>query len=123
MKYTKQERLDIGRRLYEGELSRNQAAEQYGISLPRARDYMRLYRDEHQLPPKEPKRSVFGSCRVGPKLPEVPSKADYELLTKEQLIKELMKSRIEQARLKKGYEVKGEGSAKEYIPVGKKNIK
>ena len=32
MKYTKEERLDIGRRIYEDELSRYQAAEAFGIS-------------------------------------------------------------------------------------------
>ena len=30
MKYTKAERLEIGRRLYEGELNRYTAAEEYG---------------------------------------------------------------------------------------------
>ena len=33
MKYTREERLDIGRRIYAGELSRYQAAEEYGISV------------------------------------------------------------------------------------------
>ena len=32
MKYTLEERLDIGRRIYNGEISRYQAAEEYGIS-------------------------------------------------------------------------------------------
>ena len=43
MKYTKEERLDIGRRIYDGEISRYQAAEIYDISEQTARDYMRLY--------------------------------------------------------------------------------
>ena len=51
MKYTKEERLDIGRRIYDGEISRYQAAEIYDISEQTARDYMRLYRDAEQLPP------------------------------------------------------------------------
>jgi transposase len=42
MKYTQEERLDIGRRIYEGEMTRYQAAEVYGISDQTARDYMRL---------------------------------------------------------------------------------
>lgn len=32
MKYTLEQRLDIGRRIYEGELTRFQAAEEYGIN-------------------------------------------------------------------------------------------
>ncbi len=53
MKYTKEQRLDIGRKLYSGEISRRQAAEIYDISEQSARDYMRLYRDSEQLPPKQ----------------------------------------------------------------------
>jgi transposase-like protein len=53
MKYTKEQRLDISRRIYDGEISKYEAAEQYDISYQTARDYMRLYRetsgDRHQL--------------------------------------------------------------------------
>lgn len=52
MKYTKEQRLDIGRRIYDGEISKYDAAEQYDISCETARDYMRLYRNENHLPPK-----------------------------------------------------------------------
>ena len=45
MKYTKEERLDIGRRIYDSELTRYEAAEEYEISEQTARNYMRLYRD------------------------------------------------------------------------------
>ena len=31
MKYTKEQRLDIGHRIYDGEISRYEAAEEYGI--------------------------------------------------------------------------------------------
>ena len=49
MKYTKDQRLDIGRRIYEGEISRFEAAAEYGIGSNTAREYMRLYRAEHRL--------------------------------------------------------------------------
>ena len=39
-----------------------------------------------------------------------PDLSEYESMTKEELIKELVKSRISEARLKKGYEVKGDGA-------------
>ena len=45
MKYTLKQRLDIGRRIYEGELTRFQAAEEYGINDNTARNYMWLYRE------------------------------------------------------------------------------
>ena len=52
MKYTKEQRLDIGRRIYNGEITRYQAAEEYDINDQTARAYMRMYRDINQLPPK-----------------------------------------------------------------------
>ena len=58
MKYTKEERLDIGRQIYDGKLSRYEAAEKYNINDHTARDYMRLYRDVNNLPPKKAERSL-----------------------------------------------------------------
>ena len=117
MKYTKEERLDIGRRIYAGELSRYQAAEAFGISDQTARDYMRLYRDTNQLPAKRGmKRSIKASSFQTPPA----GMEDLESMTKEQLIQELVKARITEARLKKGYEVKGDGTV---ILYGKENIK
>ena len=45
---------------------------------------------------------------------------DLESMTKEQLIQELVKARIAEARLKKGYEVKGDGSV---VLYGSKNTR
>ena len=116
MKYKKEERLDIGRRIYDGELNRYQAAEQYGISDQTARDYMRQYRDEKHLPPKRGKRALAApSFKTAPAGME-----ELESMTKEELIQELVKARITEARLKKGYEVKGDGTV---ILYGKENTK
>lgn len=106
MKYAKEQRLDIGRRIYYGEISRYEAAEEYGISEQTARSYMRMYRDVNRLPPKHGQRSIGAlSFRKEPaKLDELKS------MTKEELIQELIKARITEARLKKGYEVKGDGT-------------
>lgn len=120
MKYTKKERLNIGRRIYDGEISRYAAAEEYGIGEHTARDYMRLYRDANRLPPKNyPWNSISKSVPAA----EPSSLEDFEAMTKEELILELVKSRIAEARLKKGYEVKGVGADKEYVLLGSKNTK
>ena len=58
MKYTKEQRWDIGRRIYYSEISRYEAAEEYGISEQTARNYMRMYRDANRLPPKRGQRSI-----------------------------------------------------------------
>lgn len=118
MKYTKEQRLDIGRRIYEGELTRYQAAEKYEISDQTARDYMRLYRDVNNLPPKKATKSSLIAVMSTRSAPSGIS--DLEAMSKEELIKEIVKARINEARLKKGYEVKGDGSVIHYV---KKNTK
>ncbi len=117
MKYTKEERLDIGRRIYDGEITRFQAAEEYGIGEQTARNYMRQYRDTNQLPPKHNKRNAY-SVSASVSVPA--GMEELETMTKEALILEVVKARIAEARLKKGYEVKGDGSV---ILYGSKNIK
>ena len=116
MKYTKEERLDIGRRIYSGELTRYQAAEIYDVSEQTARSYMRMYRDAYRLPPKHGKSAISApSFETAPKGME-----EFESMSKEQLIQELVKARITEARLKKGYEVKGDGTV---ILYDKENTK
>ena len=106
MKYTKEQRLEIGRQIYEGEIKRYEAVEKYDISDYTARDYMRMYRDTNHLPPKQLKRAIAAaSFKTDPK-----GMDDLESMTKEELIQELVKARITEARLKKGYEVKGDGA-------------
>ena len=51
--YTREERLEIGRKIYMGILSRFEAAVIYGISVDTARTYMRMYRDTFGLMPKD----------------------------------------------------------------------
>jgi transposase len=110
MHYTKEERLNIGQRIYNGEITRYQAAEEYGISDQTARDYMRLYRDANHLPPKR------GTHKSSISVPNPPtSMEDLASMSKEELIEELIKARIAEARLKKGYEVKGDGSIIRYV--------
>ena len=111
MKYTRQQRLDIGKQIYDGEISIYQAMELYDISDQSSRDYMRLYREINNLPPKRCKKPVM---HIASEDPEPETLEGYENMTKEELIKELIKARINEARLKKSYEVKGDGSVIRY---------
>ena len=47
-------------------------------------------------------------------LSETDSLEAYEAMSKDELIQELVKARIAEARLKKGYEVKGDGTVIHY---------
>lgn len=80
MKYTKEERLDIGRRIYDGELSRYQAAKEYDIGEQTARNYMRMYRDLNGLPAK---RGSERGLSVSKPLAEPASMEEFESMTKE----------------------------------------
>lgn len=109
MKYTEEQRLNIGREIYTGELTRYQAAEKYGIGEYTARTYMRMYRDANKLPAKRNGGYVRSSIVKPATTTEGSTLNEFEAMTKEELIQELIKARITEARLKKGYEVKGDG--------------
>lgn len=99
MKYTFEERLEIGRQIYDDELTKFEASEQYGISINCSRDYMRLYRDKNRLPPKNVKdvgKSPFASEA---EIQQLTKKLSTK--TKDELIKELIDAKITIARLKK----------------------
>jgi transposase len=116
MKYTKSERLVIGKRIYDGALTKEAAAETYDINVYTARDYLREYKASINvsIPQRpDPKRSE----------PIDLNNPDYEHMTKEELLDELIKSKINEARAKKGYIVKGDGANKEFIPLSSKNSK
>ncbi len=121
MKYTKEEKLDIGRRIYDDEINRNTASEMYEISTNTAREYMRYYRDLNHLPPKNKKTvaAYADNTVIAPAM----GMNELESMTKDELIRELIKVRINESRLKKGYQVKEDGVNKKYIPLDNRSIK
>lgn len=122
MGYTREQRLDIGKQIYNNEISKNDASMKYGISPSTVRDYMRLYRDVNNLPPKN-KIQADGIVAKVTTHSSTADLSEYESMTKEELIKELVKSRINEARLKKGYEVKGVGATKTVTVFDNWNMK
>ena len=83
---------------------------------------MWLYRDTHNLPPENGRRK--NSTTIAKSSPSIEVKQrnleEYESMTKEELIQALVQARIVETRLKKGYEVKGDGSVIHYTS---KNIR
>ena len=125
MKYTSEERLEIGRRIYEGEINVYKATVEYGIGETCARNYMRRYRSVNGLPAKGRGTPIIQEKEEGVPKPVAIDLGleEYESMTKEELIKELVRARIREERLKKGYEVKGVGAEKVFIPLSSKNTK
>lgn len=123
MKYRVEERLDIGRRIYNGEMTCQGAAVLYGINRQTAKRYLWLYRGSNGLPPKNGRRESLSKA-VAKRAPS-PSgdMAEYESMTRDELIQELVLAKINEARAKKGYEVKGVGAEKEYIVYDSRNIR
>lgn len=121
MKYSKHERIDIGRQIYNGEMTCQQAAELYDISLESAKRYLRQYRIIYALPPKHERRKEAIPIARGKST--VPTFEDYESMTKEELIQEIIRAKINEERAKKGYAVKGVGAQKEYILLDSRNTK
>lgn len=119
MNYTKEERIEIGRQIYTHEITIGEAAKNYNLNWYTAREYMRLYRDCNGLPPMSD-----GSDAL-----KIINKAkrkkfdDLEFLSKDELIDEVIKARVEAERAKKGYAVKGDGQEKVFISLKDSNSK
>lgn len=118
MKYTLEEKLEIGKEIYTGNLKIHEASVKYNMGTTTARECMRLYRDANNLPSRNETEN--------PKIFVKADKLDYsdlESLSKEQLIDEIIKARVEAERAKKGYTVKGDGQGKEFISLKNQNLK
>ena len=125
MKYSKEERLEVGRKIHESGLSNLNAGIMFGISEESARRYRILYEQSQGIKhdsSRAHKCPVDTAALITPGEP-MSSSDDYSSMTRDELIEELMKSKIREARLKKGYLVKGVGADKEYILLDSKNTK
>ncbi len=122
MKYTREQRLDIARRVYDRELTVEEAAVRYELNPSSVKGYLRLYRAETGLPPRT-RRKKTGNVTQHIEEQKDSSLKEYEAMSKEELIDALVMARINEARLKKGYSVKGSGVEKKYLPVDNGNTK
>ncbi len=122
MKYTKKQRLDIAKRVYDGELTVEEAAVKYELNPSSVKGYLRLYRAETGLPPRT-RRKKTENATQHIEAQKDSSLKEYEAMSKEELIDALVMARINEARLKKGYSVKGSGVEKKYLPIDSGNIK
>ena len=123
MKYTLEQRLDIGREIYSRSITVNEATIKYAINNYTAREYMRFYRDKNNLPPLNQNDPIEISKKQEKKKDQVVDYNDLESMTKDELIDEVIKARINTERAKKGYIVKGDGQEKEFISLNNQNLK
>ena len=122
MKYTRDERIDIGRQVYTHKLSHKEAMQKYGIVSSCVDTYVRLYKTENGIPTKIYIPKLKDAVPV-PKHKDQSGIEDYMAMSKEELINELILAKANELRAKKGYEVKGVGANKEYISLNNRNTK
>ncbi len=122
MKYSKEEQLAIGKRLYNHEISHKEAMIEYGVSDSSLDKYTQAYKKSQGIP--------LNKTTVSAQPVKLPSKSisdididAYMAMSKEELIKELVQAKANELRARKGYEVKGVGANKEFIPLNNKNSK
>ena len=120
----KDQRVAIGKEIVDGLISSIDAGKKYGISRTTAQRYATDYRRANGLPVQPHKSRKIESPMI--KLKNNATSfdlEDYKSMSKEQLIEELIKAKINESRAKKGYEVKGDGPNKEFVSLNNKNFK
>ena len=118
MKYTEEQRIDIGRQVYTHEISRVDAQIKYGVAASGIDKYVHAYKVANGIPTQTHSQSGMRQIPGG----EIDIET-YRAMSKEELIDELIKAKVNEARAKKGYEVKGVGANKEFISLNSKNTK
>lgn len=117
-KFTQEQRLSIGSRIYHGEMTTFEAADRFGIHPSTARDYMRLYRDTNHLPPKSSHVHKTGNHQI-----VISIRKPYQSMSREELLDEICRLRINEERLKKSRQKKGGDGRKVLIPPDSSNTR
>ncbi|XOQ24803.1 MAG: hypothetical protein ACFWTM_04615 [Mitsuokella multacida] len=121
MKYTSKERLQIGQLVYTRQLLEAEACLKYGISRTCIQNYVRAFKKENGItivtrrPQKHADRVDFSALQ--------PKSSPYASMSKDELIDELIRTKAEVLRAKKGYAVKGDGASKAFITLRSENSK
>ena len=123
MKYTKEQRIDIGRQVYTHELSHDEAMQKYDVASSSIDRYVQMYKIANGIPTKSQLPSPDPPVKRKTRIDVSPDIETYKAMTKEELINELILAKANELRAKKGYEVKGVGSNKEFVSLNNKNTK
>ena len=111
---TPEEKEQILLEYYSGNIGRNEICKKYGISITTLKQWRKKYKEDGIEGLKSKCGKKKGLNKGRPK-----NVRTYQ----EELQLKIMKLEIENARLKKGYLVKGDGAQKEYITILEENTK
>lgn len=112
---TPEEKVEIVKEFYNGNIGRNEICRKYNISTSDLRKWRFKY-DESGIEglKSQTGKKVGGTKGQGARKPKT---------EEERLKREIVKLEIENSRLKKGYLVKGVGAQKEYVTTQEENMK
>ncbi len=126
MHNTRKENLDIAKRFLNGEITRKEAQQLIGgarkCTYYWVDEYKRSIGDQ-DVPPKNYKSNGAKTSTIKDEVANEDEISRLSSLSKEELIDEVIKAKVNEARAKKGYEVKGGGASKEYVILSNKNTK
>ena len=112
-RYSYEFKLKVVEDFLNNHLSLHEAANKYEIAEKRIRDWQKLYNE-----------GILKEGRIHNRGNKFSALHTSKSLTKEERLElENLKLRIENERLKKGYQAKGGGANKEYVSIYDKNIK
>ena len=113
---SKEDRLAIAKRIHDGELTRKEAALEYGAPRKTVESWVVNYEESIGVRKPRFKKKTPNNVLSN-------ERAAYENMSREELIDALILSKANELRAKKGYEVRGDGANKEFIPLNNKNSK
>ena len=126
MKFNREERIEIGRDIYTSGMSCADAMAKYNLSHGSVERYVSMYKEANGI---KGTRSLSNENPAPKQLSQARQMtSDYDIeaymaMSKEELIDELIRAKVNEARAKKGYEVKGDGANKEYNSLSNRNSK
>lgn len=113
MKIPREEKVVLSQKIKSGEITVKQAAEKYGVTTSAIYRMLNKPIKEKQDKPYKPEKKTEDKMDI----------SVYQNMSKDELIRELILAKANELRAKKGYEVRGDGANKEFIPLNNKNSK
>lgn len=123
MHNTRQKNLDIAKKYLEGELSPNEARELIGCKHTGLYYWANEYKRSIGEPTPRKQYQPNNKQIIKDEVANEDEISRLSSLSREELIDEVIKAKVGEARAKKGYEVKGGGENKEYVTLSNKNTK
>ena len=125
MKYSKEQYFDIAKQYIAGEITMKEATSKLNCKRRVIYYWIDRYKESISeiVKQKDSTPKPTGSRTIRDEVANEDEISRLSSLSKEELIDEVIKAKVGEARAKKGYEVKGGGVNKEFVILSNKNTK